>query len=262
MTIFETFWHKRLKRPHRLHVYSDNGSGPAVVLLHGIASSSAIWKPLLKQTEAVINKRIVAIDLLGFGQSPKPDYSQYDIQAHAASVAATLRRLHIRSAVIVGHSMGCLVATHMAVAYPGMVKKLVLYEPPLFADDPAYRSHARRREMYHTFFQAILNRPQLVFAYNRVLKGYLSRLMGLSLTRQTWLPFDRSLRNTIMKQSAYRELHAISVPTDIIHGRFDLLVTRKQIQLMFKNNDHIRVHTVNETHDVTTSAARYILKLI
>jgi len=262
MSILVKFWHKTLNRPHRLHIHYDKGTGKAVILLHGLASSSAIWQPLFNQLPNRSDLRIVAVDLLGFGKSPKPDYSQYDIAAHAESVAYTLRRLNINSAVVVGHSMGCLVATHLAVISPKLVDKLILYEPPLFADDPAYRSHARRRDMYTALFQALLNRPQLVFAYSRVLRNSLNRLAGATLTQQTWLPFDRSLRNTIMKQSAYRELRAITIPTDIIHGRFDIMVTRLETQQMFKHNDCIKLHLINQKHDVTPSAARYILKLI
>ena len=78
-----------LYRPPRLHVAVDVGSGPTVVLLHGIASSSVTFThaiPLLQNTH-----RVIALDLLGFGASPNPPKAHFTLEEHVAAVAATLR---------------------------------------------------------------------------------------------------------------------------------------------------------------------------
>ncbi|HXR44726.1 MAG TPA: alpha/beta fold hydrolase, partial [Pseudolysinimonas sp.] len=85
----------RFRNPFRraplLHVAADRGSGPVVVLLHGIASSSVTFEnviPLLEPTH-----RVIALDLLGFGESPAPPDAEYTLGEHAACVDRTLRSL-------------------------------------------------------------------------------------------------------------------------------------------------------------------------
>jgi pimeloyl-ACP methyl ester carboxylesterase len=69
------FWHKILKQPYKLNKVIDTGSGDnLIVLVHGLASKSQIWLPLVEIMDK--NKyRIISYDLLGFGSSPKPNSS-------------------------------------------------------------------------------------------------------------------------------------------------------------------------------------------
>ncbi len=93
-----------LSRAPLLHVAVDEGRGPAVVLLHGIASSSVTFDnvvPLIRE-----HHRVIAIDLLGFGQSPKPVTSNYTLEEHVAALKRTIRSLEYSAAapLLVGHS--------------------------------------------------------------------------------------------------------------------------------------------------------------
>lgn len=85
---------------------------------------------------------------------------------------------------------------------------------------------------------------------------------AVAVDSSSWLPFERSLKNTIMKQRAYNELKAIAVPTDIIYGTFDFIVTRTEVKKMLQANKYITFHLVKEMHDVTPRAAKYIIKLL
>ena len=65
--------------------------------------------------------------MLGFGQSPRPQWAVYDAKTQARSVIATLLKLRFSTPLtIVGHSLGALVAIEMALRYPLLVKKLFL----------------------------------------------------------------------------------------------------------------------------------------
>jgi len=108
----------------RVH-YVDRGYGPAIVLLHGFASSLEIWRsiiPDLAQTH-----RVVAVDLKGFGWTdcPEGDYSQ---RAQAQLVWALLERLGIERAALVGHSWGASVALGMALSASERATHLALYD--------------------------------------------------------------------------------------------------------------------------------------
>lgn len=231
-------------------------------MLHGLANRAQAWDPLVGQLDQT-RWRAVGIDLLGFGSSPKPADAKYDVSEHTAAVVAAIRRLKLKQPlVIVAHSMGCLIAVHIATRHPKLVRRLILFEPPLFADNPEFKSHAKRRKFYFKVYGQLASRPQLVFAYKRILGRAASRLSGLLEDEPVWTAFERSLRNTIMEQAAYDELHKIDVPTDIIHGRLDLIVTRTDLKRMFKTNPHISFHAVNEMHGISKRAARYIVRLL
>lgn len=261
MSLFDIAWHKWLRRPYQLAV-SDSGQGHTVVLLHGVGASGAVWWALKAQLEAS-GWRVIVPDLLGFGDSPKPQWPEYRVQDHARQVVAALRRLRIKGPVtLVGHSMGCLVSAHIAAMHPKLVKRLVLYEPPLYADDPEFRSHMKRREHYFALYEFIAAHPQLAFLRAHFFWRIAKRIVGLHLSEEMWAPFQRSLRNTIMQQTAYRELHSISVPTDIIHGRFDLIVTRSELRKMYRENRNITWHTVSDVHGISQRSARYLAGLL
>ncbi len=262
--LIDRIWHQWLGRPYRLHVVLDAGdpdNPDVVVLLHGIASEGAAWRPLSERIDTR-KHRLIVLDLLGFGQSPRPSHARYDADDHARAVLHTLQRCGVRRATLIGHSMGCLVAVHLATSHPGLARRLILYEPPLYADDPAYRSHARRAARYLAFYGYITRHPDLLMLQHRRLYRMAQRVSGLILSPESWLAFERSLTNTIMRQKVYTELHGIGVPTDIVHGRLDLVVIRTEVKKMFRDNPHITLHQITAVHDITPAAARYLRALL
>jgi pimeloyl-ACP methyl ester carboxylesterase len=104
-------------------VYRRAGSGPAIVLVHGLAGSSRVWKdvmPALARTHDVI-----APDLLGHGESAKP-LGDYSLGAHASGLRDLLVTLGIPSAALVGHSFGGGVAMQVAYQHPELCDRMVL----------------------------------------------------------------------------------------------------------------------------------------
>jgi len=259
--VIDKIWHQTLKRPYKLK-YSEFGSGEPLVLLHGLGASREKWQPLIKLIE-LKKWQVLAPDLLGFGKSPKPQWSSYEVSQHAKSIIALIDQKKIdRPLTIAGHSMGCLVAVHIAATRPKLVKRLVLYQPPLFAYIPEFPKHASGTKRRFALFEFIASRPQLAFVQSRLLRKVYGKIRLLNLSDQEWVPFERSLKNTIMNQSAYDQLKNIDTKTDIIHGRFDLVVTKAEIKQMFAHNNKITLHKVADTHDITTLSSKYILKIL
>jgi len=261
MRFLHRLWYGTLKRPYKLAKTVDSGSGTTVLLIHGLATSGNTWTPLVKLADKT-KWHLLGFDLLGFGKSPVPNHKDYDVRDHADSVLASLdRKTKAGKIIIVGHSMGCLIASHIAWLHPEMVAQLVLYEPPLFADSPEFRSHSQRRKFYFAFYEELLRRPRILLSYSKLVARFLEG-RTLSVDKHTWFSFERSLKNTIMSQTAYDELKAINVPTNIIYGKFDFVVTRRDVKQMLQANKNIEFHLVNEMHDVTTRSSRYIIKLL
>ena len=104
-------------------IYRTVGSGPAVVLIHGMVNSSRHWEPVaLRLAERY---QVVAPDLIGHGDSARPR-GDYSLGAHAASIRDLLAAIGIDRATIVGHSLGGGVAMQFFYQFPQRVERLAL----------------------------------------------------------------------------------------------------------------------------------------
>ncbi|MGI5129207.1 alpha/beta fold hydrolase [Pseudonocardia sp. CA-107938] len=99
------------------------GSGPPLVLVHGIGDSSATWEPVLD--ELAQRHTVIAPDLLGHGASAKPR-ADYSVAAYANGVRDLLGVLDVDRVTLVGHSLGGGVAMQFAYQYPERTERLVL----------------------------------------------------------------------------------------------------------------------------------------
>lgn len=107
---------------HRLS-YRCGGSGPLIVLIHGITNSSASWEPVLPLLEQRFT--VIAPDLLGHGDSAKPR-GDYSLGSFASLLRDLLLALGHHRATIIGHSLGGGIAMQMAYQFPERVERLVL----------------------------------------------------------------------------------------------------------------------------------------
>lgn len=103
-------------------------NGRTVVLLHGKNFCAATWEA----TIAVLTSagyRVIAPDQIGFCASSKPEGYQFSFDQLAANTRALLQARGVERAVVVGHSMGGMLAARYALSYPASVEKLVLVNP-------------------------------------------------------------------------------------------------------------------------------------
>src|SRR5687767_2990660 len=114
--------HEILLHGHRVF-YRGAGSGPVVLLVHGITSTSATWAKVLPYLAE--RHTVIAPDLLGHGESAKPR-GDYSLGAFASGVRDLLVALGIERATFVGHSLGGGVAMQLAYQFPQRCERLVL----------------------------------------------------------------------------------------------------------------------------------------
>jgi pimeloyl-ACP methyl ester carboxylesterase len=99
------------------------GSGPALLLIHGIGDNSTAWEPVHAQLARRFT--VIAPDLLGHGQSDKPR-ADYSVAAYANGMRDLLSVLDIEKVTVVGHSLGGGVAMQFAYQFPQLVDRLIL----------------------------------------------------------------------------------------------------------------------------------------
>lgn len=102
------------------------GSGPALLLIHGIGDNSSTWNEVIPHLAK--NFTVIAPDLLGHGRSDKPR-ADYSIAAYANGMRDLLTVLNIERATVIGHSLGGGVALQFAYQFPQMVERLVVVAP-------------------------------------------------------------------------------------------------------------------------------------
>ena len=103
--------------------YLEAGSGPALLLIHGLGASTFTFRRILP--DLARRFRVVALDLKGFGFSERPD-GDYTLSTQAALVLQVMDRLGIERTSVLGHSMGGAVAMRLALACPERVERLIL----------------------------------------------------------------------------------------------------------------------------------------
>jgi pimeloyl-ACP methyl ester carboxylesterase len=108
----------------RLH-YLIAGKGDPVLLLHGYAENSHMWRPLM--FELATSHTVIAPDLRGFGQSSKP-LTGYDKKTMAQDVHGLVVLLGYKRSTVVGHDIGLMVAYGYAAQYPTEVDRIVLMD--------------------------------------------------------------------------------------------------------------------------------------
>ena len=115
----------------RLSARIDEGSGPAIVMLHGINSDGGDWRTVIDTIGP--GYRFVAFDLLGFGASPKPLDIDYSADEHALVVENTLQDIGVDDPfLLVGYSLGGDIALRYASTYPERLRRLFLLDAPFY----------------------------------------------------------------------------------------------------------------------------------
>ncbi len=133
---------------HSLQVREDGPrSGPSVVLIHRFAGSVHEWDEIVPELAKV--HRVIRTDLLGHGGSEKPG-SGYSIEGQARLIAAVLDRLGVRSALVIGHSMGGDIAIALASARRDLVQRLVAIDA-----NPEWRFFTLPSSVERTLWPAI-----------------------------------------------------------------------------------------------------------
>ena len=125
-----------------MHAIEREGRPPAVVCVHGYCQSAAYWEPTLERL-AQFGARGIAVDLPGFAHSAN-NPGPYTMEGLADALAWFLDGLKLASVVLVGGSMGGVVAQHFALRHPGRVLRLLLVATGAYTADPEGEPHGAR----------------------------------------------------------------------------------------------------------------------
>jgi len=239
------------------------GDGPVLVLLHGIAANSDKWSPLVPLVQD--HYRVITIDLLGFGRSPKPQWDAYHLEDHLRHVHATIRRLRLREPfILAGFSLGSLLATRYARQHLHSVQRLLLLSPPVYA--PLYtitsRAARQRTALYFRLYKFFRIHPRITPRNFERLKHILPLPRSVIRNPITWVPFERTLEHCIEQQTILEDITSATVPIDIMYGTLDSVIVPYNIEQLsgFVN---VRIHRLSGVnHAISKRYASAVAKLL
>lgn len=178
-----------------LNVISFPGSQPTIVLLHGLGGTARYWTSV-KDFSSTDNE-VSLVDLLGFGDSPKP-YCRYTIGKHLQALIPELEKFD--DIILIGHSLGAALALAYAARYPQRIKRLVLISLPYFGNMQTVNRWFRHKpggwiytNIFATGLACIFTRhiaarilPYLIKSYPKVVIQDLVKHNVMSSTTSLW----------------------------------------------------------------------------
>ncbi len=249
-----------------LNVGFDSGgiNKPVIVLLHGIAATSKTWDHLIKDLDTE-KYRVISLDLLGFGNSPKPKKCNYDVDEHIRYIRKTLRRNRVWNIdKLVGHSMGSIISARYARYYPNEVGELYLLSLPLYLKKHHSQTiiSKKRTDIYLETFKFIANKKSFTIIASKNLRKIFKPNDGGEVREENWQAFRLSLKNTVINQNTHDDIRHISIPINIIYGIFDEVVIPESLNILsiFENVTITRLKNVN--HLVGEKFSKYVADMI
>ena len=203
--------------------YLDIGSGPSLLMLHGFFGEKTCWLPLIELLQSQF--RCISLDMLGFGESSKPQIC-YDVAVEVAFVRQVVEQLNIEPCCIIGHSFGGWVASAYSLKYPNSVSSLVLAAPAGIRDDSFCGQYdALRPLLWKTPVIDVALQLAKPFAN---LVGKSDKLEQISGWRRELMsqPVARSFLMSRMRpedavDTVEKEIHKLQIPTLVITGDSD-----------------------------------------
>lgn len=211
--------------------YHRFGHGPSIALIHGIPTWSYLWRnvipPLIEG-----GLQIIAVDLLGYGDSDKSINADLGVAAQADRMAAVLRKLNWHGRAIVGHDIGGGVAQLMCANDPEAAERLVLIDAIAYDSFPepgiarlkdrvwdgilSAPDFDLQKGLTKGFSRGMVHNdritPELITAYERPFRGVDGRL--------AYLRAARALRTEDLS-ARMKEVEKLNIPTLIMWGAED-----------------------------------------
>jgi pimeloyl-ACP methyl ester carboxylesterase len=208
--------------------YEVFGRGRPVIFLHGWLGSWRYWFPTM---EVVSDQfRTYSFDFWGFGDSNRQD-TQISIQNYSDQVMRFLDELGIEKAILVGHSMGGMVALKTAITYPGRITRVATVGAPIVGDSLSWLLKLTDRPLAADLFAHLpwLRRNLFKFFLGETSDPAVGEMINDSV-KSNASTLRRAI-SSMWRTDLRPELHRLKVPALIVHGGHDDIVHPNQADL-------------------------------
>lgn len=200
--------------------------GPLLVFLHGVGGTARYWKS--RVAPLAETHRLLLIDLLGFGRSPKP-WTRYTVERHVRELHNLLDGRGPFG--LIGHSFGAVAAMAYAAQYPAAVEQLILLGLPYFGSEERAIDHFRHSSSPdHWVMTNMALAAVTCVVTRRVMRRVLPRLLPDmprdvldDLVRHTWRSFTSTLWEGVYRHDLAEDAARLraNLPVLLLHGDRD-----------------------------------------
>jgi pimeloyl-ACP methyl ester carboxylesterase len=207
----------------RIHYFEGEppvpGGGVPLVLVHGLGDRGEAWTPMMVALKKA-GFHVYALDLLGYGRSPKPGDSDYSITEQEQLVVHFIQALGLQKPNIAGWSMGGWVTLKLAIQYPDLVDRVVVY-------DSAGIQFAREYpdSVFHvTNEQELARLAHLLEPNGKPLPHFVAKDALRKFAEEQWV-IDRSIASMVSAKDALDDhMYQLKNPLLIVWGSDDKLL--------------------------------------
>lgn len=208
-------------------------NGKTAILFHGKNFGGYYWANVIKALTA-IGYRVIVPDQIGFGKSSKP-FIHYSFHQLAAWNKKLLDTLGIQKTVVLGHSMGGILATRFALLYPDKTEKLLLENPIGLEDYKTFVPYVNTTQQYQTELKTTAESVRKYyqssyFTYWKPEYEYLVNIAGgvtFSADYPRWAKVAAMTFTMIYEQPVVYEFQNLKVPTVLFIGKEDKTIVGK-----------------------------------
>lgn len=264
-SIASTIIHRYLRAPYPLTVkvfQAPKNPKATYVMIHGIGNSLNAWDPVVARMPDDV--MVIGVDLLGFGSSPKPYWATYNARTQARSLAVTLINLRLKQRpILVGHSLGALVAVEAAKRYPLFIKQLILCSPPFYNPEAVDTKGRRAQEdRLRSLYRLARKFPEQLERMSPLAAKLGLANRALNITKDNVGSYMAALESSIINQTSLQDITNLKLPIMIFYGSLDPVVISKHIVRLKKTKSNISIKRVLAAHEVQFGYAKVVAKWI
>ncbi len=261
--MFDRLIHKTFRVPYTLNVRHSRikkNATTTYIFIHGIGDTGELWNNIIPQLPESAN--YVTVDLLGFGDSPYPSWATYDAKAQARSLLATYLKLGITSkVVVVGHSLGGLVAVEFAKRYKILTRRLILCSPPIY-DRPTTGVPLSKQAALRWIYKNAAQRPEAIVKAFGLVKQLGVTNNSFDVHHNKIDTFIKSLQSSIINQTTIDDISKINIPVTILYGVLDPVIVQSTLRAIGRKNLKINVQSIVTSHFLDKIYQKQLLNVL
>lgn len=243
-----------------------------IVLLPGLLASVNYWRKIAIELQK--NNRVIVIDQLGFGNSPKPDsLVGYTVEDNLKAYEDLFNSLQLKKVgLLVGYSSSSILASEFVIKNPDFTSKLMLITPPFFASQkevekyllksfPTYRIFMKTSWRFGFIPFVTIFRPILRY-FAKYLITHIDEASAKDAFSFTWKSLYSSIENILVKQKILEKINKIEIPVKILYSRKDELQNDLILENLAKENKNFELVEIDATHQIPYERPEKVIEKI
>ncbi|NQZ82190.1 MAG: haloalkane dehalogenase [Colwellia sp.] len=206
----------------KMHFVDTGGKGTPILMIHGQPTWSYLWRNVIPHLEN--NHRVIAVDLIGFGKSDKPNIN-YTIEEHAVYLEAFIQALDLKDLTLVVHDWGGFLGFDYAAKHPSRIKALAFMET-VIPDKPLIN---KKPEIA----------PENMKGFAKILAMLSTKGVGEKMIYEDNMFIEQILPSAMLHKLSDDEMDAYREPFDKGKNRLPMLQFPREVGILGNASDYV-----------------------